>query len=410
MKLEKLGNICRIRNGYAFKSDKFADEGVAIIRISDIQANFVTIDKSVRTPFYPVFENYRIKKGDILIAMSGATTGKFGVYDSDEIAFQNQRVGMFEINNHQVLESQYLFHALKLVKPQIEKKAYGGGQPNISAANIGELKIPLPSISDQLHIANILSKAENLISLRKQSITLLDEFLKSTFLEMFGDFKVMSTSKLEFLGDNISYLTSGSRGWAQYYSESGAKFLRIQNIGGGIIRMDNLIHVNPPDSAEAERTRVKEGDLLISITADLGRTSVIPKDFGEAYINQHLALIRLNKNINPIYAAYFYNMPFGNNAIQKKNRAAVKAGLNFNDIKSFPISIPSMVRQTQFSQIVEKTEAIKVQYHSSLQELENLYGSLSQRAFRGELTLNKAEEQVLMAAEPEAGYQAYKKK
>ena len=268
-----------------------------------------------------------------------------------------------------------------------------------------ESKLPLPlNLSDQLHIANLLSKAENLITLRKQSIALLDEFLKSTFLEMFGDFKVMSTSKLEFLGDNISYLTSGSRGWAQYYTESGAKFLRIQNIGGGIIRMDNLIHVNPPDSAEAERTRVKEGDLLISITADLGRTSVIPKDFGEAYINQHLALIRLNKNINPIYAAYFYNMPFGNNSIQKKNRAAVKAGLNFNDIKSFPIYIPSMVHQTQFAEIVEKTEVLKTYYQSSLQELENLYGSLSQRAFRGELTLNKAEKQVLMAAEPEPQY------
>ena len=134
-----------------------------------------------------------------------------------------------------------------------------------------------------------------------------------------------------------------------------------------------------------------EGDLLISITADLGRTSVVPKDFGEAYINQHLALIRLNKNINPVYAAYFYNMPFGNNAIQRKNRAAVKAGLNFKDINSFPILIPPFPLQNQFAQIVEKTEALKSQYQHSLSELEQLFGSLSQRAFKGELDLSRME-------------------
>ncbi len=270
-----------------------------------------------------------------------------------------------------------------------------------------ERKIPVPNnISEQLQTANILTHAETLITQRKESIRLLDEFLKSTFLEMFGDYSKMSALKMERLGDNLSYLTSGSRGWAQYYSESGAKFLRIQNIGGGIIRTDNLIHVNPPDSAETDRTRVNEGDLIISITADLGRTSVVPKNFGEAYINQHLALIRLNKNINPLYAAYFYNMPFGNSAIQKKNRAAVKAGLNFNDIKSFPILIPPADLQTQFAQTVEKTEALKAQYQSSLQELENLYGSLSQRAFRGDLRVK--DEEMGMAAEPELIYRKNK--
>ena len=111
-------------------------------------------------------------------------------------------------------------------------------------------------------------------------------------------------------------------------------------------------------------------------------------------LNQHLALIRLKDTINPIYAAYFYSMPLGQSYIQKKNREGVKAGLNFNDIKSFPIYVPSKIFQNKFAQIVEKVKSIKSKYESSLTELENLYGSLSQRAFRGELDLSRVSVQL----------------
>jgi len=135
---------------------------------------------------------------------------------------------------------------------------------------------------------------------------------------MFGDPIEMSRKNLEKLENHIGYLTSGSRGWAKYYSDSGAKFLRIKNVGFGILKDEDVQKVNPPESAESIRTRVKEDDLLISITADLGRTAVIPNGFGEAYINQHLALIRLKKKLNPRYAAFYFAMPFGNRMIQKK--------------------------------------------------------------------------------------------
>lgn len=252
-----------------------------------------------------------------------------------------------------------------------------------------EKKFPVTEYSDQLHIANLLSKAENLIAQRKESIRLLDEFLKSTFLEMFGDIEKMKNMKSNILSDYIEFLTSGSRGWAKYYSKSGAKFLRIQNVWKGTLRKDELQFVDAPKTQEAIRTRVQEGDLLITITADLGRTAVVPKNFGEAYINQHIALVRLKKMINPTYAAYYFFMPFGYSAIQKKNKSAVKSGLTFNDIKTLPIIVPPIELQTQFAHIVEKKEALKTQYQHSLQELENLYGSLSQRAFRGELTIKE---------------------
>lgn len=122
MKFERLGNICTVRNGYAFKSELFNEDGVPVIRISDINGNYVTPENSIRTPYDKAFEQFKLSKGDILIAMSGATTGKYGIYSSDEIGYQNQRVGCFVIKDKSVLDNNYLLQTLKFLKPKIEKK------------------------------------------------------------------------------------------------------------------------------------------------------------------------------------------------------------------------------------------------------------------------------------------------
>ena len=410
MKFEKLENICTIRNGYAFKSDKFTTDGVAIIRISDIQDNFVTTGKSVRTPFYPVFESFRINKGDILIAMSGATTGKFGIYDSDEIAFQNQRVGLFKINDNNILNSLYLFQALKLVKPQIEKKAYGGGQPNISAANIGELKIPLPSISDQLHVASLLSKAENLITLRKQSIALLDEFLKSTFLEMFGDpgFNKKRWNKLTLKELSLRFSDGpfGSNLKTEHYSDSGIQVIRLQNIGINKFVEKDVSYVTEPHYEKVlKKYSCFPDDVVIATMGSPNvRACIIPKHVKMAINKADCVLFRVNPKLaNQYYISHLLNqdgfLSLATSYIHGQTRARISSG----QLAIISIPVPPLELQTQFAQIVEKTEALKAYYQSSLQELENLYDSLSQRTFKGELNLN---EQLLMAAEPMAEYQA----
>ena len=95
------------------------------------------------------------------------------------------------------------------------------------------------------------------------------------------------------IGPLCEYITSGSRGWAQYYSETGSLFLRMGNLSRDSfdLRMESLQRVNLPDNAEGTRTRVAENDLLFSITAEIGMLGLIPVNFEEAYINQHVGLI-----------------------------------------------------------------------------------------------------------------------
>ncbi|HBS88107.1 MAG: hypothetical protein A2W91_05470 [Bacteroidetes bacterium GWF2_38_335] len=387
-----LKDIAQIEKGRKYNLLEENQEGA--IRV--FQANDF---RNENKPLYTLDDDGVLAQEDDIMMVWDGSVGQMGFGRS---GYVGSTMVKLKVKNKKQFSPFFIYRFLQTKSEYLKRKATGATIMHINRKSLEQLIIPELDLSDQLHIANLLSKAENLISQRKESIRLLDDFLKSTFLEMFGDIQKMKEMKSENFSDHIEFLTSGSRGWAKYYSNTGAKFLRIQNVWKGALRIDELQYVNAPKTQEAIRTKVQEGDLLITITADLGRTAVVPKNFGEAYINQHIALVRLKKSVNPTYAAFYFFMPFGYSAIQKKNKSAVKSGLTFNDIKTLPIIVPPIKLQIQFAQIVEKTEALKIQYKQSLQELENLYGSLSQRAFRGELSIK--DESLLMAAEPETKY------
>lgn len=162
-----LGDLLTLKNGFAFKSSKYIAEGIPVIRIGDIndwivdesQAKCIAEDKE--------YDGYIVEKGDILIAMSGATTGKFGIYESDRKAYQNQRVGNLKPSSNTLIDKRYIFNLLYSLKFQIEKDAYGGAQPNISAGKIHALKTLLAPLPEQ---RAIVAKIEELFSSLDQGI------------------------------------------------------------------------------------------------------------------------------------------------------------------------------------------------------------------------------------------------
>ena len=176
---------------------------------------------------------------------------------------------------------------------------------------------------------------------------------------MFGDWRFVSKWSLVPLRSKLDFLTSGSRGWAEYYRDNGGRFLRIQNVKHDELDLSDLAFVEAPTTAEARRTRVKSGDVLLSITADLGRTAVVPDDIGEAYINQHLAILRSSK-LNPRFLSAALASPAGQAEILKKNREGVKAGLNFDDVRSIRISDAPLDVQHAFSRRMSGVDKLTV--------------------------------------------------
>ena len=248
-----------------------------------------------------------------------------------------------------------------------------------------EVNIPLPALEEQQRIAYVLDKVSDLITKRREQLNKLDLLVKAKFVEMFGDPVTNPHGyPVHQLSDYIEFLTSGSRGWAQYYSDEGEYFITIKNVKNCRITLDDVQHIVPPDSAEAKRTKVREGDLLISITADLGRTGVVTKEIAEfgAYINQHLTCIRLNQTaVLPLYVAYYMESDAGKGQFQSKNQSAVKAGLNFNSINTLRLMVPPLELQDKFIAYVEQTEELKLTIQRSLDKLEILKKSLMQQYF-----------------------------
>ncbi|QHH92681.1 restriction endonuclease subunit S [Acinetobacter gyllenbergii] len=172
-----------VKGGYAFSSDIFTSVGKPIIRIGDIQADgSISLENCKYIPV-AVAENsqdYLVTKGQILMAMTGATIGKAGIFDSDEVAYLNQRVGKFIVDSKS-LNYDYLWYLLKThgYQEYIRLTAFGGAQPNISDTAMVDFCISIPSIDEQIKIAKFLdhetTKIDTLIAKQEKLIELLKE-------------------------------------------------------------------------------------------------------------------------------------------------------------------------------------------------------------------------------------------
>lgn len=284
------------------------------------------------------------------------------------------------------LNPSYLFYFAQTNKfvEQLMTLATGASYPAVSDSDILATPIPLPPLPEQKRIAALLEKADRLCRTRGYARQLSDTLLQSVFLEMFGDpLRNSRNWNIEALGEKLTFLTSGSRGWAKYYRESGDLFLRIQNVGRNRLLLDDITFVQPPKNAEGSRTVVQAGDVLLSITADLGRAAVVPDGLPRAYINQHLALLRL-RNIHPVFAAALLSSPQAKRQWNSLDGSAVKSGLNFDDIRGFKTISPPLPLQQKFADIVRCFERLRAQQREAERQAEHLFQTLLHRAFGGD--------------------------
>lgn len=307
------------------------------------------------------------------------------------------------------LDGEYLLHYLRhdYFHRQKNKLCTGAIQSAISNKGIEKIMVPVPAFPDQRHIANILSKAENLIAQRKESIALLDEFLKSTFLEMFGD-PVRNEKGWEVIPFNdVGKFKSGGTPsksrtdfWEGDFPWVSPKDMKVSKI------WDSQDHISEIVFEETTLKRIPRNHLLIVVRGMiLAHSFPIAINEVEVAINQDMKAIEPIKDLNIAYLQYCIH------AMKRQILDLISSAghgtrkFDTSAMQKLLIPLPSIKLQNQFAQIAEKTESLKVQYQQSLQEFESLYGSLSQRAFKGELKLDKNEESMLMAAESEQEYQ-----
>lgn len=320
--------------------------------------------------------------------------GKFNAY---------QRTYIIESKDRSILSPKFLFRFIDKSLRQLRSQTKGGVIQYLRINDLTDLKIILPPINDQLHIANILTKAENLISQRKESIRLLDEYLKSTFLEMFGD---NSTNKKKWSRVELNQfgkITTGNtppRNNSNNYSSHFIEWIKTDNITTDKIYVTKATEYLSEYGLKSART-VEDGALLIACIAgsieSVGRSSLTDR---RVSFNQQINAIQPNEFVHPLFLYWLFKT--SKQYVQNHATKGMKKILTKGEFEKINMIKPPFNLQSRFAKIVEKTEALKVEYQRSLQELENLYGSLSQRAFRGELSFK--DENLMIAAEPEVRY------
>jgi type I restriction enzyme S subunit len=172
------------------------------------------------------------------------------------------------------------------------------------------------------------------------------------------------------VGDVCALVTSGSRGWADYYAESGAGFIRAQNIRFGTLRLDDLAFVNPPSKSEGSRTQVAKGDLLLVITgAGVTNPAMLDRDLNEAYVSQHVALVRpIDIQLSNWLLLCLMAPAGGRDELVERAYGSGKPGLNLDNIRSLSVPLPPLAEQHRIVAKVDELMALCDRLEASLQQ------------------------------------------
>jgi len=298
------------------------------------------------------------------------------------------------------LDKDFLFHYLR--QPSLIALAVtrcsGANLPRLSPKEFADFPIPLPPLEEQRRVAAILDKADAIRKKRKKAIELTETFLRSVFLDMFGDPVTNPMGwPISALGNHLDFITSGSRGWAKYYSSTGARFIRSLDVQMNRLTTEDIAFVQPPSSAESIRTCVKPKDVLLTITGSrIGRVTAVPNDVGEAYISQHVAILRVNGSMEPRFLSmYLSDALGGQRQIVSMQYGQTKPGLNLEQIRNFSIPVPPKSKQREFCSIWDKINLMDTHLNDSSVLSNNQFSALVQKSFMGEL-IQEAEEQAVV--------------
>ena len=391
--LVKLGDIAiHLRNGASIKQSD-GSGGLPITRIETIAQREVNLDKCGYAGIDKGdYTNYRLEKGDILISHinSEKHLGKCAIFESDrKDIIHGMNLLCFRVNKtaYPKFIHYYLSSGIFLSKlPKITKKSVN--QASFTVTHFKELEIPLPPLDEQKRIAAILDKADAIRRKRQQAIQLADDFLRSVFLDMFGD---PVTNPKDFpIGTIRDFVETANYGSSGKASETEGEYpmLRMGNItykGGW--DFTNLKYI---DLSEKDKPKylTQKGDLLFNRTNSkelVGKSAVFEEEKPMA-IAGYLIRVRTNELGNNYYLSGYLNSAHGKKTLVGMCKSIVgMANINAQELQNIKILLPPIELQNEFENIVKTTKQKLKSFDKSSQLLDDNFNSLSQKAFAREL-------------------------
>ena len=369
----KIGEICDILNGYAFKSSRYINnKGIRVIRITNVQKGYI---EDAEPKFYPEKETNEIKKfmledGDLLISLTG-NVGRVALIDKSMLpAALNQRVGCIRVNKKDLIYKPYLYHLLNsdYFEKQCINSSNGIAQKNMSTEWLKEYHIPVYSMDYQKKIATIFDKIDIVIKKHYKQIEILDKIVKSLFIEMFGDpiynSKNWQVVQIGDIAKDVRYGTSNP-------AVEGGKYpyLRMNNITvDGKLDLGDLKYIDISDY-ELEKYVVRKGDLLFNRTNSIelvGKTTTFNLN-EDMIIAGYIIRVRLNNQMLPEVLSQYMNLEVIKSKLRDMAKGAVnQANINAQELQSIRVYLPDIDIQKKFVKIKCKLDKSKYSSFSHL--------------------------------------------
>ena len=386
--MARLGDICEIAAGQGAPQGEnnycSCNEGTPFIKAGDLSDLLSgKSENEIQRVNDMVSKQYKLKlypSGSILFAKSGMSCMKGYVYRTQNPCYIVSHLAIVVPNN---IDGEYLKYYFQYNKPNalIKDSAY----PSISLQDISNIEIKLPSLESQISIASKLNELNNLISLRKQQLSKLDELVKSRFIEMFGDLVIgdkISINKLK-IGDiaNVTKLAGFEfTKYIQYKEQGDIIMLRGLNCKKGHLVLDDIKWIDKETSDLLPRSKLYYGDILMTYAGTIGDVAMVDAD-NKYHLAPNVAKITLTDKMayNPVFLIHLFM--YTNDYIMTFSSVVAQASINMEKIRNFEYYFPSVELQNQFAAFVEQIDKSKFEIQKSLEKFETLKKALMQQYF-----------------------------
>ena len=403
---ETLGSVVKI------STEKVGNKNCIPMSITSGVGLVSQMDKFGRIIAGSSYANYLLlKKNDFAYNKSATKEypeGFVTLYSGDELAaVPNSIFTCFRVTSDSPVPQylNYLFlgnlHG-RWLRKFIEVGARAHGSLSINEEDLLVLPVPLPSgktsVQEQQKIAECLSFVDGLIAAQARKVEALKTHKKGLMQQLFPregetqprlrfpEFQNAGEWKLTTIGDLKPFVTSGSRGWAPFYAEKGELFVRITNLWRDSIYLDltdsKFVQL-PPGANEGVRTQLKEHDVLISITADIGIIGYVDESVpSPAYINQHIALVRFDADqLCGKYVAYFLASEESQRVFRASTDNGAKAGMSLIGIQKIGLMLPGLQEQEWIATCLSSLDALIAAETQKLEALKTHKRGLMQQLF-----------------------------
>lgn len=372
--IKKLGEVCEIINGFAFKSQLFREEGENILRISNIQNGYVDLTDIAHfsKDDYPKtnFEKYAVLPNDIVVALSGATTGKFGINKTGKKLYLNQRVAICRESSSK-LHHLFLLYYLQTRSKSFLESAEGVAQPNLSTEQMKQYDIAIPPREEQKRIVAELDCLSGVIERKREQLRELDALAQSIFYQMFGDpitnEKGWDVKKIKDVAPQQEYKGDVPCVDGKYW---------LLNLDMVIPNTGEIIEKCYFDYDEIGNSTIifNTDNVLYSKLRPYLNKVVIPNDIG--YGTSELVPLKPHKDLlNKVFFASLLRSSYFVKYISGKVAGAKMPRVAMGEFRAFAVILPPLALQQEFADKIEAIEKQKELIKKSITQTEELFNS-----------------------------------